>query len=460
MPPRLTAPTLGIILTIACCAPAQGDLRLSQVLGDHMVLQRQKPINVWGHARAGERVTVRFAGSTGAATAGEHGLWSLQLPARKASTKPRSLTVMSGKDKLVLKDVLVGEVWLCSGQSNMARTMDRTQHKREEIPKADHPHVRLLSSGGRGGWTPCTPKTVAGFSGVGYHFGQVLRRKLKIPIGLISASKGGTQIEPWTPKVGTQTFPALKKQAAGGDGGLFKKFIQPLAPMTMRGIIWYQGESNALKGEAAIYTDRQSALVAGWRNVFGQDDLSFYYVQLAPFTYVKQFSRRNKNLTTQSLPRFWEAQTACLDVISNSGMVVVTDITGNVGDIHPANKLDVGHRLARWALAKNYGHKKLVFSGPLYRSMETRGRQVILSFRYGAGGLRSLDGKTLREFTIAGRDRKFVPAQARIRGDTVIVSAKGIDAPTAVRFGWHETATPNFGNTAGLPASPFRTDDW
>ena len=460
MPSRITALLPCIILMLSCNAVAQSSLRLPQVLGDHMVLQRDKPINIWGSAGAGQEVTVAFAGSTATATAGSDGSWSLRLPATRASARSRKLTVTAGKEKLTLNDVLVGEVWLCSGQSNMAWRMRQTQHRGEEIPKADHPRIRLLASGGGNGWARCTPETVTNFSGVGYHFGEALNRKLEVPIGLISASVGGTQIEPWTPRVGAARFPSLKKQAARGDGGLFKKFIQPVAPMTMRGIIWYQGESNVLSGDTTIYTDRQAALVAGWRTVFAQEDLSFYYVQIAPCTYVQNYGKRSKGLTPESLPRFWDAQTACLEAIPNSGMVVVTDITANVRDIHPGNKLDVGRRLARWALAKNYGKTKVVFSGPLYQSMETQGRSIRLSFKHIGGELKSLDGKALREFTIAGEDRKFVAAQARIRGQGIIVSAEGVDRPVAVRFGWREAATPNFGNAAGLPAVPFRTDDW
>jgi len=445
------------------------DVRLPRVLSSHMVLQRDKPVNLWGWADPGEQVTASFGRAKVSATAGDDGRWKLQLPAQKTSNRPQSLKV-SGKNQLELTDVLVGEVWLCSGQSNMEWRMTQSQHKGEEIPKADHPRIRLFAIAKRKAktpqddtphdWTACTPQTVASFSAVGYHFGQALHRELKVPIGLVQAAWGGTQIEPWTPSIGLEMVETLKSQAKSGNGGIYNGMIHPLAPLTMRGAIWYQGESNCLKGDTTIYMDRTRALVGGWRKVFGQDDLSFYFVQIAPFTYVKAFAKRNKNLTVESLPRFWEAQAACLEAVPHSGMVVVTDITGNVGNIHPPNKRDVGHRLARWALAKNYGRKYLAYSGPMYKSMKTEGSKVRLDFEHVTKGLSALDGKPLTHFTVAGADRKFVEAKAVIRGKTVEVSSDQVKAPVAVRFGWHETAIGNLGNKAGLPAAPFRTDDW
>jgi sialate O-acetylesterase len=439
---------------------AQSKLRLPAVLGDHMVLQQGKPINIWGWAAVGEQVKVTFAGASASAVADAKGRWSLQLPAQKASRKPRKLTVEAAS-KIELRDVLVGEVWLCSGQSNMAWSMSRTTHQKAEIKKAGYPRVRLLAFGGKKSlWTACTATSVKGFSGVGYHFGKRLHQELKVPIGLIRSAVGGTRIEPWTPKVGAAKFESLAQQAAKGNGNLFDRLIAPLAPMSMRGIIWYQGESNVIQGDTQIYADRQAALVLGWREVFEQDDLSFYYVQLAPFTYGKNYAKSKQGLTPESLPRFWEAQTNCMKTIPNSGMVVVTDITGNVRDIHPGNKRDVGERLARWALAKNYGRNKLAYCGPLYKSMRTAGSKVTLTFDHVAGGLRSLDKAALTEFSIAGEDRQFVSAKAKIKGDTVIVWSSEVANPKAVRFGWRDTALPNLGNKAGLPASPFRTDTW
>jgi sialate O-acetylesterase len=449
-------------------ALAGADVRLPKVLGDHMVLQRDKPIAIWGWAEPGEKVTVTFAAANASAAAGDDGKWSLQLPAQKADSEPKDL-VVAGANTITLTDILVGEVWLCSGQSNMEWPMSRTIHGKEEIAAADHPQIRLFNVQGHinkpepqedapGAWQACTPESVAGFSGVGYHFGQSLGEEIGVPIGLIGSNWGGTKIEPWTAKVGLEQVAALKENPA--NGGIYNGMIHPLAPYSMRGAIWYQGESNCLSGDTTIYTDRTLALVKGWQSVFQQDDLSFYFVQLAPFTYAEKFKKRNKDLTVESLPRFWEAQTACLEAIPNSGMVVISDITGNVGDIHPVNKRDVGKRLARWALAKNYGKEGVVYSGPMFRSMAVEGGKVTLSFDHVGGGLKSLDGEPLSHFTIAAGDQKFVPAEAVIEGDTIVLSTAGVTTPVAVRYAWHETAIGNFANAAGLPAVPFRSDDW
>lgn len=463
---RATALAFLLLTAAAAVSPLHADVRLPKILGDHMVLQRDKPINLWGWADPGEAVQVTLGTTTASAKAGENGKWAAQLAAQKASANPLSLVVKGNNNEIALSDILIGEVWICSGQSNMEWSMSNTQHGKEEIPKANHPNIRLFNVQGHiskpepqddtaGEWKACTPASVPGFSGVGYHFGQNLHAELGVPIGLIGSNWGGTEIEPWTAKVGLEQVESLKADAK--NGGIYNGMIHPLAPFTMRGIIWYQGESNCLKGEAQIYTDRTLALVKGWRTVFEQDDLPFYFVQIAPFPYESRFKARNQNLTVESLPEFWEAQRNCMQALPNCGMVVVSDITGNVNDIHPRNKLDVGHRLARWALAKDYGKKNLVHSGPLYKSMEIKGDKIVLKFDHVGGGLKSLDGQALNHFTIAAADQPFVAAEATISGDTVVVSAAGIGAPVAVRFAWHETAVWNFGNADGLPAVPFRT---
>ena len=454
---------VGLTLT-----PVRGDVRLPKVLGDHMVLQRDKPISIWGWAEPGESVTVTFGSTSASATTGDDGRWSLQLAAQSTSSEPKNL-VVAGENEITLTDILVGEVWLCSGQSNMEWPMTKTAHGKEEIPAANYPQVRLFNVQGHinkpepqedapGAWLPCSPESVAGFSGVGYHFGQSLHEEIGVPIGLIGSNWGGTKIEPWTPKVGLDQVDSLKKNAA--NGGIYNGMIHPLAPFTMRGAIWYQGESNCLSGDTTIYTDRTLALVKGWKSVFRQDDLSFYFVQLAPFIYAEKFKKRNPNLTPESLPRFWDAQLACLEAIPQSGMAVISDITGNVGNIHPGNKRDVGKRLARWALAKNYGKDETVYSGPMFQSMAVEGGKVTLKFDHVGGGLKSLDGKPLTQFMVAAGDQKFVSADAMIEGDAVVLSAAGIETPVAVRYAWHETAIGNLGNAADLPAVPFRTDDW
>ena len=459
-----------LIIALLVCAPlaVDAEVRIPKVLGDHMVLQQGKAINIWGWADKGEEVSVAFGEAKANTVADKDGRWAVQLAQQEATATPKTL-VISGTNTIELKDVLVGEVWLCSGQSNMEWRMTQTEKAKEEIAKANHPQIRLYNVQGHiskptpqddapGTWQLCTPESVASFSGVGYHFGQALKAKLNVPIGLIGSNWGGTKIEPWTPQVGLEQVESLKGK--GGNGGIYNGMIHPLAPYTMRGITWYQGESNCLSGDTTIYTDRTSALVKGWRTVFQQDDLSYYYVQIAPFPYASRFKGRNKSLNEESLPRFWDAQGAYMQVDENSGMVVVTDITGNVNDIHPRNKRDVGKRLALWALTKNYGEKDLVYSGPVYKSMAVKDGKAVLSFSHVGGGLKSLDGKPLDKFEIAGEDKTFSKAQAVIEGDTIVVSSDSVKTPTAVRFAWHETAVGNLGNSDGLPASPFRTDNW
>ena len=287
-------------------------------------------------------------------------------------------------------------------------------------------------------WLVCSPKTVAaggwgGFSAALYYFGQRLHKELDVPVGLIDSSWGGSPIEPWT-------------VSGKKGGGMYNGMIAPVKPLAIRGVIWYQGEANV--GNGLKYYDKMKALIGGWRKVWGYD-FPFYFVQLAPFS----------GYGPGSLPPLWEAQVASLK-IPGTGMAVTTDIVHNIGDIHPRNKHDVGNRLALWALAKEYGKKDLVYSGPLYKSMKVEGDKVRLSFAHVGGGLKSRDGKPLSEFEIAGGDGKFLPAQAAIDGDTVVVEAKEVASPTQVRFGWRNGASPNLVNKEGLPASPFQTNNW
>lgn len=460
--------SIAVLLLLISFTSLNADVRLPNVLSDNMVLQQGKPLYIWGWGEPGENIKLSFASQTRSVQTGEDGKWMVELEPLQANSEPSSMTI-AGNNKITLNNILVGEVWLCSGQSNMEWSMAQTEHAAEEIAKADHPQIRLFNipehlsqdepqDDAPGEWQACSPETVRGFSGVGYHFGQALASKLDVPIGLIGSNWGGTMIEPWTAKEGLEQVDALKSNAQ--NGGIYNGMIFPLAPYSLRGVIWYQGESNCLNGDTNIYTDRTIALVKGWQSVFKQDDLSFYFVQIAPFPYASRFKDRNANLTEESLPRFWEAQTACLKALPNSGMVVVTDITGDVNDIHPRNKRDVGHRLARWALAKNYGDTQIVYSGPLYESMKIDGNKIVLSFEHTGSGLTSLDGKPLTHFRIAGKDKNFVEAEAKVVGDTVVVHAASVDEPVAARFAWHETAIGNFGNQEGLPASPFRTDSW
>jgi sialate O-acetylesterase len=453
-------------------APAHlfADLNVPKIFSDNMVLQREKTIPVWGWEDAGTAVHVLLDGQVQKTTAGDDGKWMVTFAAKKAGG-PHKL-VIEGKNRLEFNDVLVGEVWLCSGQSNMEWPVSRSNNAKEEIGAAKHPTIRHIKFGHRPaeepatdvpspGWQVCSPETVAGFTAVGYFFGRELQSELDIPIGLIGCNWGGTRIEPWTPPVGFLETPGLKDIAdnlanlpAKNNNGkinhqsplaLYNGMVHPMVPYGIRGAIWYQGESN--NGEGMLYYEKMKALIHGWRKVWNNDSMPFYFVQLAPYTYGGDPTR---------LAGIWEAQMASLQ-IPHTGMAVTVDIA-NLKNIHPANKQDVGRRLALWALAKTYGNSGIVFSGPLYKSMKIEGNKIRVSFDHVGGGLVSRDGEPLNWFTIAGDDGAFVEASATVDGDDVLVHVNSVAKPVAVRFGWSQLAEPNLSNKEGLPASPFRTD--
>jgi len=493
-------------LAVLCAVPAAAAVRLPSVIGNNMVLQQGIELPIWGWADPGEEVTVTLGLAEKRATADAKGRWQVKLPAMEAGG-PHAMTV-SGKNKIQLKDILVGEVWVCSGQSNMEWPLRAATNGAKEVAAANYPKIRLFHVPKRpsgspeddvsASWRPCQPDSAPHFSAVGYFLGRMLHKELKVPVGLINTSWGGTRIEPWTPPEGFAAVPKLAgihKQVAGADAayrkalgasldrleawlpkarkaiadgtrvpsmpgvaqhplnssgrptGLYNGMVHPLVPFAIGGAIWYQGESN--RGEAMLYFEKMKALITGWRTVWGQGDFPFLFVQLAPYRY------RGDPL---ALPAIWEAQTASL-AIPNTGMAVTTDIA-TVGNIHPQNKQDVGKRLALWALATTYGKKDLVYSGPLYKAMKAEGGKVRVSFDHVGGGLASRDGKPLSHFQVAGADKKFVDAQAAIEGDAVVVSSDAVKQPVAVRYGWHQEAEPNLMNKEGLPASPFRTDKW
>jgi len=432
------------LLLVASSVPqAQADVKLPKVIGSHMVLQRDRPLPIWGWADPGEEVTVKLDDATATAKADEQGDWKVVLPAVKADGKAHGMTI-SGKNKIELEDILIGDVWVGSGQSNMEWGLGGSHNAKEAIPAATDAQIRLLQVDkvqapqaakdvNSQGWKVCSPQTVPGFSGVLYFFGQRLRKDLGVPVGLVNSSWGGSRIEPWT-------------VAEGKGGGMYNGMIAPVKPFAIRGTIWYQGESNM--GNGLMYAEKMKALIEGWRRVWGCD-FPFYFVQIAPYAGYKP----------GALPPLWEAQVASLK-IPGTGMAVTTDLVENLRDIHPKNKFDVGNRLALWALAKEYGKKELVYSGPLYKSMKIDGGKIRLSFAHVGGGLKSRDGKPLSEFQVAGADGKFVPAEAAIDGDTVVVEAKEVATPAQARFGWRNEANPNLVNKEGLPASPFQTNNW
>lgn len=433
-------------LLLGISGPALADVKLPAVLDSHMVVQRDVPLKFWGTADPQEEVTVKLGQAEASTKAGENGSWLVELPAQEADGQTRTISI-TGKNKIELTDVLVGEVWIGSGQSNMEWQLTNTHGAAEAIAAANHPEIRLFhvpkvqnnaaAADVNAEWKICTPENVPKFSAVLYYFGLKLQQELKVPVGLINSSWGGSPIEPWI----TQ---------GEKSGGMYNGMIAPLTNFAVRGAIWYQGETNVIKKDGFSYADKMEALIVGWRKAFGNDDLAFHFVQIAPWS---------GRYEPGELPALWEAQVASLK-IPHTGMAVTTDLVDNINDIHPRNKLDVGNRLALWALSETYGREGLVYSGPLYTGMEVEGNKVRLKFAHVGEGLKSRDDKPLSEFQIAGPDGEFVDAQATIDGNDVIVSAKGVDSPKEVRFGWHKLANPNLVNSAGLPASPFQTKEW
>ena len=469
------------LMAAVCGWPAQAQVSLPSVIGDNMVLQQDQPAPVWGWAKPGERVIVRFAGQERASTADATGRWQVKLDSLRASATPAGM-VIAGDGKVVLTNILVGEVWFCSGQSNMEKPIGSQRGQKpvfnfeQEMGSANHPQIRLFkaektqvsapANNVKGAWSVCNSNSLeqTKFSAAAYFFGRELHEKLKIPIGLVESSWGGTRIELWTPREGFALVPGLAEYAGNPTGthrqvkasSLYDGMVAPLVPFAIRGALWYQGESNLVDANDGLrYADKMKALILGWRKMWAQGDFPFYYVQLAPYAY----SQRKDPIshTTGELPLIWEAQTLSLN-LPNTGMIVTTDLVDDLRDIHPRNKLDVGRRLARLALAKDYGFKNLVCSGPFYQRLEIHGSKAVLFFDGVGGGLVSQNGQPLNWFTVAGPDGKFEPADAVIEGNTVVISSPKVPAPRAVRFAWDEAAQPNFFNKDGLPAVPFRTD--
>lgn len=477
---------LTVCLFAVVALPAFSGIKLPNVIGHNMVLQRGQPVPVWGWAAPGEKVTVEFAGQKKSTKADGSGRWEVRLAKLTTASVAATLSI-SATESITLTNILVGEVWLCSGQSNMDKPIGiqpgqkPVPNYQQELATGDrYPTIRLFKAervlaaapepNVNGAWEVCSSNSLDGmkFSAAAYFFARKLTEELNVPIGLVQAAWGGTRVEPWTPPIGFEAVPAVAEFAKFSAGtnrldnkmptAIYNGMIAPLKPFAIQGALWYQGESNCVdKPDGTTYADKLEALIKGWRSVWGQGDFAFYFVQLAPYNY---FSNREKprSPSPEALPEIWEAQARCLR-LPQTGMAVITDTVSDLKDIHPTNKQDVGHRLALLALNKTYGKKEVVCTGPVFREMKIKGDKVVLRFDGGGADLHARDSQELNYFTVAGADRKFVPAEARIEGETVVVSSREVAAPRAVRFGWHELAQPNFFNEAGLPASPFRTDN-
>lgn len=501
-----------IATSLALCSSARADVRLPSIFSDHMVLQRNVPLPVWGWADPGEQVTVSIAGQTRRATANASGQWQLKLRKLSASG-PLTLTV-TGHNTLVVQDVLVGEVWLGSGQSNMQLSVNDVTNAWQEKASAKFPQIRMFTvarhpaaapqTNCAGAWVVCSPETVGGFSATAYFFGRELHQRLAVPVGLIHASWGGTPIETWTSLPAQEAMPELapvlkkwqatlhpydeeKAQAQyanalelwtnnadrlraeskkvppqpqkAGDprldknypANLFNGMIAPIIPYAIRGAIWYQGENNTADNLAGLYSTQLTLLIQDWRQRWDEGDFPFAWVQLPNF-----HPRTDDPVQTNNWSVVRDGMLQSLSV-KNTGMAITIDV-GDAALIHPKNKQAVGRRLALWALAKVYG-KDLPYSGPLPAGQKIKGDQIIVSFKHTDGGLVAKGGD-LKGFAIAGADHHWVWANARIQGDRVILSSPEVKSPTAVRYGWAANPDCNLFNGAGLPASPFRTDDW
>lgn len=482
-------------LALAICLPigssrSRADVTMPSIFGSHMVLQRDQEDKVWGWAEPGEEIKVEIAVQAKTTKADDEGNWSVQLDPMPAGG-PHTLTV-KGKNTLSFEDVLVGEVWLCSGQSNMEWPVGRSDDPDLEILTANFPQIRLISvprvgtqepqKDFEGKWELCSPETVKDFSAVGFFFGRRLHQALDVPIGLIDDAWGGSAAEAWVrrdileqdPKYqdllaswkerearyeevkdeDSQESKSLANQMRGNarPGNIYNGVLKPTIGYGIRGAIWYQGESNA--DRAYQYRDLFPLMIQSWREEWGIGDFPFYWVQLADFL-------AEQPLPTESAwAELREAQTMTLDRLPNTGQAVIIDL-GEGRDIHPRNKQGVANRLVRWALAKDYGIE-VPHQSPTYKSLETRGNIVTVTFDHvGEGGLYAFDTPEVLGFTLAGEDEFFHPAQAKIVApNQVEVWSDEVAKPVAVRYGWADNPVVNLYDRNGLPVTPFRTDDW
>jgi sialate O-acetylesterase len=441
----------------------QGEVRLPAILGSHMVLQQKSEVNLWGWCSPSEKILVKVSwDTTKYVTKGTSGAkWMVKIKTPSAGG-PHTIAI---NEKILLEDVMVGEVWLCGGQSNMEWSGDqKLKQSLDEAPKSDNPQIRFFyipkttadypQEDTHAGWKVCTPEEMIHFSAIGYFYGKNIQNSLKLPVGLINCNWGGTPAEVWTPKQVVEADPILKEASLKlnpsewwpiSPGSGFHAMIAPISNYRIAGAIWYQGESNTKTYNT--YARLMSKLIGSWRDAWGFS-FPFYFVQIAPFAY------GNNNVG----PLLREQQTSCLS-IPRTGMVVVHDLVDDVNNIHPVKKIEVANRLANLALAETYGIKGLIYKYPMYRGLIIEQSRIRILFDNVPNGLMATS-KDLNEFYIAGEDKKFLFASARIEGNTVVVWNKAVKDPVAVRFGFSNTSLPNLFSKEGMPVNIFRTDNW
>lgn len=448
---------------------AKAGIILPKIIGDNMVLQRNQPDVIWGSATKGEKVTVSFHDQIKTTIADNNGQWQVKLDDMPASGKAAVMTIAGDSSVITLKNILVGEVWLCSGQSNMQYTMMKeTKYVNAQrskgmdsfaLKKENDPEIRLflvnrdLTKPGdiNKGWHSAEGVYLRTFSAAGYFFAKELFDALHVPIGVISSAVPGSAIEPWMSGRASEKNGALNVDE-NQPGKFFKGWIKPLAPFSVKGFLWYQGETNCFMKDS-LYAQKFIQLINSWRTLWNEKNAPFYFVQIAPFYYSK--SKGQITLNEETLPWLRKQQEQAL-TLPHTAMVVTTDLADDLSDIHPSYKWEVGKRLALIALAKDY-HKNFVYSGPVFENEKIEGNKIEIKFRNTGSGLVTIDHQPLNWFNIAGADKKFLPARAVIQKNKVIVSNSKIKSPVYVRFGWNEAAQPNLFNKEGLPAVPFST---
>ena len=456
LPARLAA-VMAAALLLADTASAA--LATHGLFTDNGILQRDRKVMVWGTTDQPGPVTVSFAGQTVTATP-DGSTWKAELAPLAASAEGRDLVVSQGDQKLTRKNVVVGDVWLCGGQSNMQWEVHQCAGAKEAVESGSNPSIRLFTVPRHGkptrqpnvggAWAEATPQSVRTFSAVGYYFGRDVQKAIGVPVGLISSNVGGTTAERWMSQERIEGMPDLQGMSfTQGRSDLYNAMIAPLAPFGVKGAIWYQGESNADRPHH--YRHVLAHVVKDWRETFGQGDFPFFIVELAPYTPIVKEPVDQEWAVVRESMQWVAANLPAVDTVS------ITDV-GDQHDIHPSRKQPVGERLARAARAMVYG-EKIVPAGPEYAAAKFDGGRAVISFTNVGAGLEARDGE-LTGFTIAGDDRKFHHATAVIEGDTVVVTSDAVPAPKAVRYGWANHPVVNLWNKDGVPASTFRTDDW